>query len=122
MNSLPDAVARLQRSRDRWQLTMDRDLPAGMAQPRGMLGAMLQGLGGQPWLSAASALWLAWRRRQPGPGPVQASMRQRGPTGARLRPTRLWPLAATAVIAGVMAGVMWWRHRPQSADRSNPPS
>ncbi len=118
MTSLPDAVARLQRSRDRWQLTMDRDPPAGMAQPRGVLGAVLQGLGGQPWLSAASALWLAWRRRQPAHGPLQPASGQRGPAGARFRPVRLWPLAATAVIAGVL----WWRYRPVPAGQSNRPS
>lgn len=114
MNPVPDAIARLQHSRERWRHTLDQDSRARSARPLGAVSGLLQGLGAQPWqpwLSAASALWLAWRRRRTGP-----AARPPEPLAAPLAGGTRWRrnVVALSVLAATCVALLWWRrrHRP----------
>lgn len=108
MSRSTDATARLQYSREHWLRTLDRDARSQPARMPGMLGGLLQGLGStpwQPWLSGASALWLAWRRHRAAP-PPRATGRRRA-----ARPLLIGALLITALAA------LWWRSRTGTEPR-----
>lgn len=109
MNTLPDAVTRLQHSRERWLQTLEQDARARSAQPLGAVSGLLQGLGASPWqagLSATWALWLAWRRRRAEPA-------VRPPLHAPRRWTPYRPLLLAGLVAALLAA-LWWKRRSAS--------
>ncbi len=85
------AVVRLERNRARWSDALTRDLDSRAASRPG-LGSLLLGLNTQPWVSAVSAVWMAWRRRDR-PGSI-------GPTSTL--PTPGPPETTRAGISGLI--------------------
>ena len=109
MNTLPDAVTRLQHSRERWLQTLEQDARARSAHPLGAVSGLLQGLGASPWqagLSATWALWLAWRRRRAEPTSSRTPMATRRRSSAR-------PLLLAGLVAALLAA-LWWKRRSAS--------
>lgn len=111
------AVARLERNRARWSDALARDQHSRAASRPG-LGSLLLGLNTQPWVSAVSTVWMAWRRRDR-PGSI-------GPAGAL--PPSTPPEAHRAGITGLIKrhpllalGVVFAVALALNARRSHPP-
>ncbi|OSZ65809.1 hypothetical protein [Hydrogenophaga sp. IBVHS2] len=103
MSPWPTALERLQHSRVQWLRTLDQDTRSRSGGAPGALGSLFQGLGSapwQPWLSAVSALWLAWQRHRAAPPAVATSRRR-------------WPSAGVvgAVLITALVAALWWRSR-----------